>query len=322
MFPSFLCIGAQKAGTTWLYDNIKEHPQVWMSPVKEIFYFDAKSRAPLAWQLAQPGNAQLRSHVFRSVRKRFKSGDAKPAPTPTPNPAPADDAPSAADGDSRLARALWHLRFMVLPRNDRWYESLFRPRAGQIAGDINPYLAHLSRAQVKHIHSLMPDAKIIYLIRNPVHRQWSELGMALRDRGIQGLGGLDHEYLTAQLTEASQTWLARYIGNLATWQAEYPEDQIKVGFFDQLSQDPAGLLRELYRFIGIDHSDAVIPQSVREKRNASGGPDIPERYARLLAELFLPELEELHGHFDNPYTERWLREARESLAANGAPPKP
>lgn len=319
MFPSFLCIGAQKAGTTWLYDNIKEHPQVWMSPVKEIFYFDARTRAPLAWQLLQPGNSQLREHVFRAVGRRFKRRGSSAAPA-TPALPPTEAA--AANGTSRLSRALWHLRFMVLPRSDRWYESLFQPSAGQIAGDINPYLAHLARPRVEHIHSLMPDAKIVYLIRNPVHRQWSELGMALRDRGVKGLDGLDDGYLTAQLTEASRTWLARYLGNLATWKAVYPEEQIMTRFFDQLSEDPAELLREIYRFIGIDDSDAVIPASVREKRNPSGSPNIPDRYARLLSELFLPELEELHGHFANQYTERWLQDARDTLSAPDTSSRP
>lgn len=38
--PNFLCIGAQKSGTTWLYYNLKEHPQIWLPLYKEIHYFD------------------------------------------------------------------------------------------------------------------------------------------------------------------------------------------------------------------------------------------------------------------------------------------
>ena len=40
--PSFLCIGAQKAGTTWLHAQLRSHPKVWLPPIKELHYFDHK----------------------------------------------------------------------------------------------------------------------------------------------------------------------------------------------------------------------------------------------------------------------------------------
>jgi hypothetical protein len=40
--PHFIGIGAQKAGTTWLYRNLQEHPEVWLPPEKELHYFDEK----------------------------------------------------------------------------------------------------------------------------------------------------------------------------------------------------------------------------------------------------------------------------------------
>ena len=44
MGPDFLCIGAHKAGTTWLYQQLDSHPGFWMPPVKELHYFDQLSR--------------------------------------------------------------------------------------------------------------------------------------------------------------------------------------------------------------------------------------------------------------------------------------
>jgi hypothetical protein len=38
--PNFFIIGAQKAGTTSLYHYLNQHPQIYMSPVKEPFFFD------------------------------------------------------------------------------------------------------------------------------------------------------------------------------------------------------------------------------------------------------------------------------------------
>jgi hypothetical protein len=42
--PDFLCVGAHKAGTTWLYQQLDSHPDFWMPPVKELHYFDQLGR--------------------------------------------------------------------------------------------------------------------------------------------------------------------------------------------------------------------------------------------------------------------------------------
>src|SRR6266478_1414402 len=42
--PDFLCIGAHKGGTTWLYQQLDSHPDFWMPPIKELHYFDQLSR--------------------------------------------------------------------------------------------------------------------------------------------------------------------------------------------------------------------------------------------------------------------------------------
>jgi hypothetical protein len=53
-WPDFLCVGAQKAGTSWLYRQLERHPDFWMPPVKELHYLDQLSRtkrfhAPRDW---------------------------------------------------------------------------------------------------------------------------------------------------------------------------------------------------------------------------------------------------------------------------------
>lgn len=44
--PNFLVIGAAKAGTTALYDYLRQHPQIYMSPVKEPFFFAFEGQHP------------------------------------------------------------------------------------------------------------------------------------------------------------------------------------------------------------------------------------------------------------------------------------
>jgi hypothetical protein len=42
--PDFLCVGAHKGGTTWLYHQLDSHPDFWMPPIKELHYLDQLSR--------------------------------------------------------------------------------------------------------------------------------------------------------------------------------------------------------------------------------------------------------------------------------------
>ena len=44
-YPDFFCIGAQKSGTTWLYQHLHLHPDFWMPPQKELHYFDLLGHA-------------------------------------------------------------------------------------------------------------------------------------------------------------------------------------------------------------------------------------------------------------------------------------
>jgi len=42
--PDFLCVGAQKGGTSWLYRQLEQHPDFWMPPVKELHYLNSLNR--------------------------------------------------------------------------------------------------------------------------------------------------------------------------------------------------------------------------------------------------------------------------------------
>lgn len=49
--PTFLGIGVQKAGTSWLASLLAQHPEVAMAPDKEVHYFDSRVRTArgLGW---------------------------------------------------------------------------------------------------------------------------------------------------------------------------------------------------------------------------------------------------------------------------------
>jgi hypothetical protein len=49
MLPDFLFIGAAKCGSTWFFDVLREHPQIYVPRAKDIYYFDQHYNRSVAW---------------------------------------------------------------------------------------------------------------------------------------------------------------------------------------------------------------------------------------------------------------------------------
>ena len=49
---NFLCIGAQKCGTTWLYETLSRHPQFAFPGGKEVHYWDQPGDRTVKWYLS------------------------------------------------------------------------------------------------------------------------------------------------------------------------------------------------------------------------------------------------------------------------------
>lgn len=47
--PNFLYIGTGRAGSTWLFEALRQHPEVFVTPVKETNYFDLNHARGLDW---------------------------------------------------------------------------------------------------------------------------------------------------------------------------------------------------------------------------------------------------------------------------------
>jgi hypothetical protein len=59
LFPDFLGIGAQKSGTTWLYENLRIHSQLYLPKTKEIHFFDWYFYKSINWYYKHFENAEI-----------------------------------------------------------------------------------------------------------------------------------------------------------------------------------------------------------------------------------------------------------------------
>lgn len=153
--PGALCIGAQKAGTSWLAQMLGQHAQVWIPPFKEVQYFNhlhiPEHRRWIAWHYRNKPQ-EIRD---RHVKRQFPLE-------------PALDAYLAAVTSGKMF-------------HNQWYKRIFAPApAHAIPMDFTPEYSGLPEEGVAAVKAFLPKAKVIYLLRHPVDRAISQLRMNLR----------------------------------------------------------------------------------------------------------------------------------------------
>lgn len=79
ILPSFIIIGAQRCGTTSLYDYLSNHPQIIPSPVKELFYFDDYYQRPIEWYKSFFPTEKQKEKLERDLVARVITGEASPS---------------------------------------------------------------------------------------------------------------------------------------------------------------------------------------------------------------------------------------------------
>jgi hypothetical protein len=279
-FPDFIGIGAQKAGTTWLQRNLQAHPGIWMPQEKELHYFDEKIKQR-GWVLSRLfGKRPADKRWRRQLGSRFKR----------------------ASSDRSGQALAWDLRYFFGKPTDKWYASLFEQGRGKVTGETTPDYAILDEETIGHVHSLMPDAKIIFMMRNPIERPWSAMDMRLRIRGQEVHEVKDRKFYRRFDNKGSRSRTA-YLRTLESWGAFYPEEQVFVGFLEDVRFFPRELLRSLYSFLGVD--PGFVPPLTEKKIHSGSRDTIPTRFAVHLAKTYREEIRELHERFGG-YASFWL----------------
>ena len=304
-FPDFLIIGAQKAGTTWLAANLSCHPDVWTPLLKELHYFDERIyESPFGTSLVRlcfKGYTDeewypwyWRQQSRRLLGSLFRRSGEKPEP----------------------GTASWALKFLARPPSDAWYASLFEQGRGRVSGEATPEYAILEEGAIAHVHGLMPNARIIFFMRNPIERLYSSALMRLRHLEEMGRRTeADDAFFEGFFGETEVIAETKYLRTLEGWRRFYPDGQIFVGFLEDIHLHPARLLRRLHAFLGVDPTRAL--QTGRNKVNAASHETMPTRLAVGLAHAYYEDLQSLSARFGG-YADFWLHCAERLMVA---PPK-
>jgi hypothetical protein len=194
--PDFLIIGAQKAGTTALYDYLYRHPAISGPRWKEVSFFDRH------WS-----------------------------------------------------------------RGERWYRGNFPRHARAPVGEASPsYLFHPLAPE--RVRSLVPQARLIALLRNPVDRAFShyqhEVALGREpltfEQALEREEERTHGELERMLAEPhsfshawwNHTYKARglYAEQLERWLAVFPREQLLVIGTEKFAAAPAATYARVLEFVG------------------------------------------------------------------------
>src|SRR5215210_2946911 len=173
--PNYLYIGTSKAGSTWLFQMLSWHPQVYAYPGKNLGFFST----------------------------RFEKG--------------------------------WD-----------WYVSNFKPEPQHHAiGEIShSYLA--SDKAPARIRELLPGAKMIVCLRDPVQRTFSDYLDRVKNGTMSGTFEEELEHDPGLINRS------RYGTQLVRYFELFHRDQFHIAIFDDLAENPSAFATHILEFLGVD----------------------------------------------------------------------
>jgi Sulfotransferase family len=219
--PNFFIAGAPKGGTTSLYHHLSQHPDIFMSPVKEPCYFAHEIR---------PGNyvPELRARMqqqMETLRARL------------------DEGLNGHSADGIVAR-------------EEDYLKLFDGVRGESAVGEASVSYLWSKTAAQQIAAFNPGAKIVLVLRHPAERAFSHYLYILADGHIAHTCS---EQIAASLKSDGAIGLAHpfldfgfYGQQIERLLDHIPQRQVRVWLYEDTLVDPPKFFREVLTFLGVD----------------------------------------------------------------------
>lgn len=167
---------------------------------------------------------------------------------------PTDTGPQPCIADDRRLLA------KSVPERDR-YERLF-PHPATAVGEASPLYLY-TRETPALIRDLVPDARLIAVVREPIDRSWSHFGYVHDDLGDRTVAAFA-EAVERELPLPYEPYrtgthfvrLSAYAAQLRRYREVFPPEQLLVVSYDDLVGATAATLARICRFLGVDDTFA------------------------------------------------------------------
>jgi hypothetical protein len=208
----FLLIGAPKAGTSSLFEYFRQHPQIYMPPEKESYFFNVDRSYARGWDWYS-------STITRGAPLNAICGEATPEYM--------SGAPLGNTADNVAAR----------------------------------YHEPLEEVVPRRIKRLLPDVRLLCVLRDPVERAYSHHQMmVLGEDEPRSFGEAIHQLMQPEALEQARIAPTRnnsyivygeYCRILSGFWRVFPREQLMVIFTKDLAERPAVILSNIFEFIGV-----------------------------------------------------------------------
>jgi Sulfotransferase family len=263
--PDFFVAGAPKAGTTALHAALAQHPELYLSPVKEPKFFLTDGPPPAQ---GGPGDVKTyREHIWR--------------------------------------------------RSD--YEALFDAAPpGTMRGESTPFYLYRPDAQ-QRIKALIPDARLIIVVRDPVeraHSNWTHLwsaGLDPIDDFVRSCGAEDQRVAAGWADFWHYKRIGLYGQQIQHLYSVFPPEQVLVMRYRELVDEPAATLDRICGFLGV--ATGIVDRLPRE--NVTAHPDQTRRHRQLsrLLRAASAATSRLPGHPGREFVDRLESSLQQGAAA-------
>ena len=245
-FPSFLVMGAARAGSTWLYAVLQHHRQIFLPEIKEPDFF----------------NRRILTENLGGYLADYRGTDVP---------------------------------------------------ARSFSGDMSVNYAMLRPSAVAQVARLIPYARLIYTLRYPVDRLWSQLKY---DYSLFSHRPLERVPLFRFLRACESPRLTRrsdYLRVIKTWATAFGKSSLHVELFDRMEQDPEGYVTDILRHIGADTDFQIPPELLDNCVNSTPELEIPPILRWYISTKWLEPTRQLNDYLGGAVS-HWVERLREDAA--------
>lgn len=276
----FLSVGAMKAGTTWLYEQLKDHPEIYFTPEKEVHYF--ANKVGIEDQLSH----RNRIRKLKRLMQRTANGNLKFI----------SENVNAISWYSEFARP-------AVISND-WYESLFRLRKDEtVCADFSNLYCQMMADGWENVRKVADRVRVVYTLRDPFKRLWSHYKFHMKWTGNEKAtlaSGFDNFKDTL---DQHFFWVnAEYLENYRRMQSVLNEGELMLLYFEDFRSEPEDMLSKVQNFLEIRPSE-VNPEKLDKQVNRTKEFELPEEWSNYMAEKLRPLATEMKA--ENMWHEKW-----------------
>lgn len=173
------------------------------------------------------------------------------------------------------------------------YAGIFRAAGDRLCGELTASYSVLPPETLDRIRKLMPELRVILLLREPRSRAWSEARMEFPVVRGQPLEQTSDDELQRFLESPKCLERGDYPAILERWWGAFGRRQVFVGIYEDVAERPAELLSRICRFLGCGEDAALPEESLRERVFVGTPRSLPD-----------PAREFLERTYDRAFVER------------------